>query len=80
LRPSALLRRYPHLTAVVVDIANVCAAGREIATENSMEDRITYYAADFLRDELPSGFGMVLECDAGPYSEALFRRILAGGW
>lgn len=77
----ALLRRYPHLTAVVVDIANVCAAGREIArdlgAEDSVEDRITYHVADFLRDELPSGFGMVLECDAGPYSKALFRKIRA---
>jgi len=73
----ALLRRYPHLTAVVVDIPNVCAAGREIAMENSMEERITYYAADFLRDELPSGFDVVLGCDAGPHSEALFRKIRA---
>jgi cyclopropane fatty-acyl-phospholipid synthase-like methyltransferase len=73
----ALLRRYPHLTAVVVDIANVCAAGREIAAENSMAERITYHAADFLQDELPSGFDVVLECDAGRYSETLFRRIRA---
>jgi SAM-dependent methyltransferase len=71
----ALLRRHPHLTAVVVDIANVCAAGREIAAENSMENRITYYEADFLRDDLPSGFDMVLECDAGPYSDVLLRKI-----
>ena len=71
----ALLRRHPHLSAVVVDIANVCAASREIAVENSMEDRITYYEADFLRDDLPSGFDLVLECDAGPYSEALLRKI-----
>lgn len=71
----ALLRRYPHLSAVVVDIPTVCAAGREIAAENSLHDRITYHAADFLQDELPSGFDLVLECDAGPYSEALFRKI-----
>ncbi len=77
----ALLRRYPHLTAVVVDIPNVCAAGREIAAEvageNWLEKRIAYHAADFLQDELPSGLDMVLECDAGPYSEALFRKIRA---
>ena len=73
----ALLSRYPHLAAVVVDIPNVCTAGREIAMENAMEERITYHGADFLQDELPSGFDMVLECDAGPYSEALFRKIRA---
>jgi SAM-dependent methyltransferase len=71
----ALLRRYPRLRATVVDIANVCAAGREIAAEHSLEDRITYHAADFQRDELPSGFDMALECDVNVYSVPLFRRV-----
>ncbi len=85
----ALLHRYSGLTAVVVDIENVCAAGREIvgshaaaadagshpAAEIAAMKRITYHAADFLRDELPSGFDMVLECDVNVYGEALFRRI-----
>jgi len=71
----ALLRRYPRLTATVVDIANVCAAGREIAAEHSLEDRITYHAADFLRDELPSGFDMALMCDVNVYTVPLFRRV-----
>jgi len=72
-----LLRRYPHLTAVVVDLANVCSVGREIAAKAAMSGRITYYAADFLRDELPSGFDMILECDVRIYSEALFRKLWA---
>lgn len=71
----ALLRRHPDLEAVVVDVANVCAAGREIATENGLQDRIRYHPADFLRDELPSGFDLVLECDVDVYSEALFSRV-----
>ncbi len=71
----ALLRRYPRLTVTVVDITNVCAAGREIAAEHSLEHRITYHAADFRRDELPSGFDMVLECDVNVYSVPLFRRV-----
>ncbi len=73
----ALLRRHPDLTAVVVDIANVCAAGRQIAADTPVAGRITYYAADFLYDELPSGFDMVLECDVGIYSEALFHKLWA---
>lgn len=73
----ALLRRHPDLTAVVVDIANVCTAGREIAADTPVAGRITYHAADFLCDELPSGFDMVLECDVGIYSEALFRKLRA---
>ncbi len=71
----ALLRRHLHLTAVVVDISSVCSAGREIAVEQSLEHRISYHAADFLRDELPSGFDMVLECDVDVYSKALFRNV-----
>jgi cyclopropane fatty-acyl-phospholipid synthase-like methyltransferase len=71
----ALLRRYPHLTSVVVDTPNVCAAGREIAKENRLEDRISYHEADFLEDELPSGFDMVLQCDVGPYNEEFFIKL-----
>jgi len=71
----ALLRRYPNLTGTVVDMGNVCGAGREIAIENSMEERLTYHAADFLQDELPSGFDVVLECDVLVYGEGLFRKL-----
>ena len=63
----ALVRRNPHLTAVVLDIASVCTAGGEIADEHALGDRIAYHAADFLREELPAGFDMVLECDVGVY-------------
>jgi predicted O-methyltransferase YrrM len=71
----ALLRRYPHLTSTVVDVENVCIAGREIAVEHSLADRITYYAADFVHDELPGGYDMVLHCDVGVYGEALFHKL-----
>jgi len=71
----ALAGRHPALVATVVDIANVCAAGREIARESSLEKRVTFHPADFLRDELPPGFDMVLECDVNVYSEALFRKV-----
>lgn len=73
----ALLRRHSQLTAVVVDIANVCDTGKEIAAETPMAERITYHAADFLQDELPTGFDMVLECDVGIYTEELFRELHA---
>jgi ubiquinone/menaquinone biosynthesis C-methylase UbiE len=73
----ALLRRYPGLCATVVDIEHVCSAGREIAQEASLADRITYYAADFVRDELPGGYDMVLKCDVFVDSEALYRKLWA---
>jgi predicted O-methyltransferase YrrM len=71
----ALLHKQPDLTSVVVDVENVCQAGREIASENHLENRITYLAADFLKDELPTGFDMVMLCDVGSFNENLFRRI-----
>jgi predicted O-methyltransferase YrrM len=71
----ALLRKQPELTSVVVDIENVCQAGREIASENKLEKRITYLAADLLQDDLPSGFDMVMLCDVGSFGKALFRKI-----
>ena len=71
----ALLRRHAGLHAVVLDIANVCATGREIAVENSLQDRIEYHACDFVVEALPSGFDMILYCDVGRYDEALFRKL-----
>jgi SAM-dependent methyltransferase len=71
----ALLRKQPEMTSVVVDVEHVCRAGRVIAAENALEERITYLAADYLQDDLPSGFDLVTFCDAGPYREDLFRKI-----
>ena len=72
----ALLRRYPDLTAVVVDMANVCMAAREmLAAQKTMETRIRYHAADFFEEKLPIGFDFVLECDVGIYNEALFAKV-----
>ena len=73
----ALLRRHPGLSATVVDIEHVCSAGREIAQEDSLADRITYFAADFVHDELPDGYDMVLKCDVFVHSEAVYRKLWA---
>lgn len=71
----AMLHRHPHLTAVVADIDTVCEAGRENAAENSLAERITFQAVDFLREELPADFDLILECDVNVYSESLFRKV-----
>lgn len=71
----ALLRKYPALTATVVDLEHVCRAGREIANETSLSDRITYHPAEFDRDAFPVGFEMILQCDVGLFSETLFRKL-----
>lgn len=56
-------------------IRGAVRAGREIASVNELGKRITYLAADFLQDDLPAGFDMVMLCDVGATSEDLFRRI-----
>ncbi len=71
----ALLRKHDYLSSVVVDIESVYQTGRVIAAENKLEKRITYVAADFLKDNLPTEFDMVMLCDVGSFSEFLFRRI-----
>jgi len=73
----ALLRRHSGLTSVVVEMQNVCAAGQEIAAENGLDDRIQFLPLDFLQDDLPAGFDMVLEHDVNIYNEALFRKVRA---
>lgn len=73
----ALLRKRHELTSVVVDVESVCQAGREIASENGLDKRVTYLAADILQDDLPTGFDMVMLCDVGLFSEVLFHRIHA---
>lgn len=71
----ALLRKQPELTALVVDVETVCKIGREIAAANGLDKRITYLAADFIKDELPTGFDMALLCDTGASNDALFHKI-----
>jgi ubiquinone/menaquinone biosynthesis C-methylase UbiE len=71
----ALLRKYPSLTSMVVDIENVCAAGREIVAEQGFSDRITYLPAEFAQDEFPSGFDLALQCDVAVYSPDLLQKL-----
>jgi len=73
----ALAKRWPELSVTILDIANVCAEGREIVESEarSVSERIEFYSADFLDAELPAGFDAVLECDVSIYSEPLFRRV-----
>ncbi len=71
----ALARQHPGLKAVVVDIGNVCEAGRKIAEENALGDRVSYWPADLSTDALPRGFDFAIMCDVGVHDELLFRRI-----
>jgi SAM-dependent methyltransferase len=71
----ALLRKYPALNSTVVDIENVCVAGREIAKEQGFSDRIKFHPAEFAHDEFPSGFDLVLQCDVAVYGLELLQKL-----
>lgn len=79
----AFLRKYPILTSTVVDIENVCIAGREIAAEQGFSDRIIYHPAEFTHNEFPCGFDLVLQCDVAVYTmellQKLYRSLNSGG-
>ena len=71
----ALLRKYPALTSTVVDIENVCVAGREIAAEEGFSNRIFYHPAEFAKDEFPSGFDLVMQCDVTVFGDELLQKV-----
>jgi SAM-dependent methyltransferase len=71
----ALLRKYSSLTSTVIDIEPVCVAGREIAEEQGLSDRLSYYPAEFGADEFPTGFDLVLQCDVAVYGVELLRKM-----
>lgn len=70
----ALLKTFPDLTAVVADIPEVCAAGREIADATDEASRIDYLPIDVSQDDVPGGFDVIVTCDA-PFYGALLVRI-----
>ncbi|MHA2224820.1 MAG: methyltransferase [Candidatus Hodarchaeales archaeon] len=70
-----LLKRYTYLSAVVIDLANVCRVGREIADSMQIGNRILYQEVDFIEDELPKEFDLILQCDAGVFSEEFFHKL-----
>lgn len=71
----ALLKQHPDLTAVVIDIPKVCVIGREIADETSVADRIEYQVADYDQDDLPTGFDMIMNCDARGFNRELLHKL-----
>lgn len=71
----ALLSKHPALRATVVDIANVCAVGRQIADSTPEAGRISYHPANFRLDEFPGCFDLILACDIMGYDQNLVNKI-----
>lgn len=57
---AQLCRRYPRLTATVLDLPGSAAIGREIIARAGMADRVEHRDGDATRDDLGSGYDAVL--------------------
>jgi hypothetical protein len=68
----ALLDKYPGLTVTVIDLENVCVAGREIARKKKHDQSMTFLPVNFEDSEFPVGFDMVLKCDVSVFREDFF--------
>lgn len=68
----AFLDKYPELQAVVMDFEIVCQVGRELALERDLNDRIDYFAGNYLEDQLPSDFDIIFNCDIDIFSSEFY--------
>lgn len=57
---AELCRRYPDLTATVLDLPGSAAVGREIIARAGLSGRVRHRDGDVTRDELGSGYDAVL--------------------
>lgn len=71
----ALLEKNAELEAVVVDVENVCRAGRDIADGTPERNRIRYHPADLLKDPLPRNFDLALLCDVSIYEKKFLEKV-----
>lgn len=75
-----LCRRYPELSATVIDLPEALAAGRQNAADAGLDDRITFTAGDFGHDDLGIGydvaflFNIIHGCSSDGNAE-LIRRV-----
>ncbi len=56
----AACRRYPELSATVYDLPEVEPIFREQCANHRFDERVRFYAGDFIMDEIPAGFDVVL--------------------
>jgi len=56
---EAVCRRYPEMKAVVFDLAEACAVGRELSSRSGFEDRIRFVLGDLTKDDLGEDYDFV---------------------
>ncbi|MFC1550722.1 methyltransferase [Candidatus Neomarinimicrobiota bacterium] len=72
----ALAKQNPSLMITVADITPVCEAGKRILVDKGVnKNQITFIPTDFIQDDLPSGFDIILECDVNIYDPLILKKV-----
>jgi hypothetical protein len=56
----AFCRRYPDLTALVIDLENAVMVGQEVANQQGMDDRVSFKVGNYITDDVGSGYDVAL--------------------
>lgn len=56
----AIVKKNPHMRAIVFDLPYVCEIGDEMMKEKGLSHRIKYHSGDYFKDEFPKGFDVAL--------------------
>jgi ubiquinone/menaquinone biosynthesis C-methylase UbiE len=56
----AFAQKYPHLEIVIFDMPTVCEVAKQFISQSAAQDRIKLWPGNFLEDELPKGFDIVV--------------------
>lgn len=70
----ALIKKFPHLRATILDIAPVCRVTKKIIREQGYSGKIKTLVGD-MNDDLPSGYDVIMFCDTARVSEKLLKRV-----
>ena len=77
----ALVKRFPHLRATVLDLENVCRAARQLIKEQGLTKKIKTLTGDMNKD-LPDGHDIIMFCDSDFGKKLLskaYKILPAGG-
>jgi tRNA A58 N-methylase Trm61 len=69
----ALVRKYSHLRATVLDIEPVCRVAKNIIREQNLSGRIDTIAGDITKP-LPHGFDIIMFCDVGGLQQRTIKN------
>lgn len=78
----ALLKKFHHLRAGILDIEPVCAITKEIIAKEEFSNRIQIHTGD-MYEPYPPGYDVIMFCDVGAMNEKLlsnaYRNLPEGG-